>query len=166
MLNRALHCIEKVSSLFHKIGTIFFLNCIVLLVTVDVFLRYVFNAPIWGSKEINGLFLILVFFLSMTYCWDQGKHVRVEVFYSKLEGWRRMGADLLTGLAGMVFSGLLAFHYIIDLPYVIRTGESGEEIGLPFWPVKIIIALCCLLFFIRMMVHSTMALKKMFTGNR
>ena len=165
MLNRSLHLLEKISSLFHKIGTLFFLNCIVLLVTVDVFLRYVFNAPIWGSKEINGLFLILIFFLSMTYCWDQGKHVRVEVFYSRLKGRYHMGADLLAGLAGMVFSGLLAFHYIIDLPYVIRTGESGEEIGLPFWPVKIIIALCCLLFFARMLLHCIITLKRIFTGN-
>lgn len=165
MLSRSLHLIERVSSLFHKIGTVLFLNCIVLLVTVDVFLRYVFNAPIWGSKEINGLFLILIFFLSMTYCWDQGKHVRVEVFYSRLTGRYQMGADLLTGLAGMVFSGLLAFHYIVDLPYVIRTGESGEEIGLPFWPIKIIIALCCLLLFLKMMLYSIIALKRMFRGD-
>jgi len=161
MISRVTHLLERISSLFHKVGTIFFLTCIVLLVTVDVFLRYVFNSPIWGSKEINGLFLIVFFFLSLTYCWEQGKHVRVEVFYSSLKGRWHVGADLVAGLSGMVFSGLLAYHYIVDLPYVIRTGESGEELGLPFWPVKIIIALCCILFFVKMLSHCIISLKKM-----
>jgi TRAP-type mannitol/chloroaromatic compound transport system permease small subunit len=165
MISRTLHILEKVSFLFHKIGTIFFLNCIVALVTVDVLLRYIFNSPIWGSKEINGLLLIMLFFLSLTYCWEQGKHVRVEVFYSRLKGPWQTGADLITGLAGMVFSGLLAFHYVVDLPYVIRTGESGEELGLPFWPFKIIIALCCALFFLKMLGHFIMSSRRMTRGN-
>lgn len=165
MISRVTHLLERISSLFHKIGTIFFLNCIVILVTVEVFLRYVFNSPIWGSKEINGLFLIMVFFLSMTYCWEQGKHVRVEVFYSRLKGRWQAGADMITALCGMVFSGLLAYHYLIDLPYVIQTGESGEELGLPFWPVKIIIALCCTMFFVKMLSHCIISLKKLITGH-
>ena len=160
MIRRTLSFLQSISLLFHKVGTILFLNCIVALVTVDVVLRYVFNAPIWGSKEINGLFLILVFFFSLCYCWDDGKHIRVEIFYGLFKDRLKVGADILTALAGMVFSGLLAFHYIVDMPYVIRTSESGEELGLPFWPVKIIIAFCCTLFFIKMLAHLISSIKR------
>ena len=159
MLKRTLSILESVSLMLHKIGTILFLNCIVGLVTADVVLRYVFNSPIWGSKEVNGLFLVMVFFLSLCHTWDTGKHIRVEVIYGLLKGRLKTGVDVLTSLAGMVFSGLLAFHYIVDMPFVIRTGESGEELGLPFWPVKTIIAICCTLFFLRMLIHLISSLK-------
>lgn len=164
MIVRLISILQSISLAFHKVGTILFLNCIVGLVTIDVFLRYLFNSPIWGSKEINGLFLILVFFLSLCYCWDTGRHIRVEVFYGLFRGRLKAGADILTALAGLVFSGLLAFHYIIDLPYVIRTGESGEELGLPFWPLKIIIAICCSLFFLKMLAHLFLSSKKLFAS--
>jgi TRAP-type C4-dicarboxylate transport system permease small subunit len=164
MLFRLISILRSVSLAFHKVGTILFLNCIVALVTVDVFLRYVFNSPIWGSKEINGLFLILVFFLSLCYCWDAGRHIRVEVFYGLFKGRLQASADIMTGFTGLIFSGLLAFHYIIDLPYVIRTSESGEELGLPFWPIKIFIAVCCSLFFLKMLAHLLFSFKKLYKG--
>ena len=40
------------------------------------------------------------------------------------------------------------------------TGESGEELGLPFWPVKIVIAFCCTLFFIKMLAHLISSIKR------
>lgn len=154
--------LKYISSLAHKLGTIVLIPTMVGLITLDVFLRYIFNAPIWGSKEVNGLLLVMVFFLSMIYCWDKGKHVNVEILYGHFKGRVRSIANMVTALAGMIFSGLLAGQYIKNLPFLIKTQESGEEIGIPVWPFKTLIATCCILLFVRMLSYLTQNIRNLF----
>ncbi len=159
MLNRLNSILNSISSIFHQTGTVLVLPCITGLVTLDVFMRYVMNSPIHGSKEINGLMLVIVFFFSFTRCWDKGRHVRVDLLYSRMKEKARLCTDCITGIAGMMFSGLLSFQLIRDLPYVITTRESGEELGILFWPFKILIALCCILLFLSMLIYFIDSLK-------
>jgi TRAP-type transport system small permease protein len=152
--------VKFLSLAFHRVGTIVFLPAITFLVTIDVILRYVFNSPIWGSKEINGLFLSMVLFLSLSYCLDEKRHVQVELIYGRLRGKMRALADMIIAISCMLFAGLMGLHYISDLPYVFRTGESGEELGIPFWPIKIIICLCSSLLFFNGFLQLLHAVKR------
>ena len=157
--------IHSVSLIFNRLGTMVFLPSMVILVTVDVLLRYVFNSPIWGSKEINGLFLILLFFFCLSYCLDENRHVRVEIVYGRLGRRSKSLVDILVALSVMFFSSLLAYHHSIDLPYVIRTGESGEELGTPYWPIKVMIILCTTLFFLNGFSRLIRAVRDMLKGD-
>ena len=79
------HILSKLSKYIHIAGATIFLPAMTILVGLDVILRYVFNAPLSWGKEVGVLSLLLVVLLSMPYCWDKKRHVRMEVVYDYLE---------------------------------------------------------------------------------
>ena len=50
-----------------------------MLTTVDVFLRYVFNRPILGSFEVTELLMVSVAGLSLAWCTLKSGHIRVDI---------------------------------------------------------------------------------------
>ena len=78
--------VRKLAVWSHRLSMFVMLPCMALVVTLDVILRYVFNAPLIGSVDANGLFLLLGFSASLTYSWNEGKQLRVEIIYSRLKG--------------------------------------------------------------------------------
>lgn len=58
---------------------------LVLLVFVNVFLRYVFNLPLAWSKELEWHLFALIFLFGAGYSLRHDRHVRVDLFYEKAE---------------------------------------------------------------------------------
>lgn len=58
---------------------------LVLLVFVNVFLRYVFNLPLAWSKELEWHLFALIFLFGAGYSLKHDRHVRVDLFYEKVE---------------------------------------------------------------------------------
>lgn len=56
---------------------------LVLLVFVNVFLRYVFNLPLAWSKELEWHLFALIFLFGAGYSLRHDRHVRVDLFYEK-----------------------------------------------------------------------------------
>ena len=50
-----------------------------MLVVVDVFMRYVMNQPLMVSDEFSAYMLVALSFLGLAYTWREKGHVRVEV---------------------------------------------------------------------------------------
>lgn len=80
------------------------------LVVVEVFMRYVLHQPLMLADEISAYMLVAVSYLGTAYTWRQGGHVRVTVLVSRLSSrvssWMR-----LTGL-------ILVFIFMIELDRV------------------------------------------------
>jgi TRAP-type C4-dicarboxylate transport system permease small subunit len=133
----------------------------ILIITLNVIMRYVFNAPLSWGEEMDGLLLFLVLFLSMTFTWDQKRHIRMEIVYVKLKGGMRSLADLASGITGIIFFGLLAVQCFRDIPYMVKTHETGEELGFPLWPFRIIMALISLVFVIKLIIYTIYGRKEM-----
>ena len=51
-----------------------------MLVVVDVFMRYVMRHPLMIADEFSAYLLVALSFLGFAYTWRQGGHVRVEVW--------------------------------------------------------------------------------------
>jgi TRAP-type C4-dicarboxylate transport system permease small subunit len=47
-------------------------------------LRYIFNAPVGGAGEIQGMTLVVVIFFGVAYCGRTGGHVAVDLFTEML----------------------------------------------------------------------------------
>jgi TRAP-type C4-dicarboxylate transport system permease small subunit len=137
----------------HDIGTLLVLPLMAVIITVNVILRYFFNAPLAWGEEANGLLLFLVLFLSMTYAWDQKKHIRMELLYVHLKGTARAISDWVTTIAGIVFFGLLGLQCIFDIGYMMKTNETGEELHLPLWPFRALAALISFVFVIKLLYY-------------
>ena len=115
---------------------------LVILVTVDVALRYLFNAPLQWGRDVNGLLLLMTIFCALPHAWDRAYHIRMEVFYLRLSTTRRRAVDVLSAVAGIVVFGLMAVQGARFVPFMIVAGETGEDLEWPLWPFMGFLSVC------------------------
>jgi len=139
--------VEKVSS--GVSGAV--ITFIMLLTTVDVFLRYVFNSPLPGAYTLCEMMMLGAVYPAVAYVQQQKGHVRVDVLIDRLKGSPRISFELGTLLLALVAfgamcwqSGLLAWGAWVSGDY-----DMGE-VHYPFWPAKMVmtigLGLLCLRF--------------------
>ena len=136
----------------NDLGTLVVLPLMVTVITADVLLRYFFNSPLAWGEEVNGLLLFLALMLSLTYAWDTNKHIRMELVYLRFTGWKRAGADIVTGLTGIIFFGCLGWQSFRDIEYMRKTHESSEVLQIPLWPFRALLVLISVIF-VTKLVH-------------
>jgi TRAP-type C4-dicarboxylate transport system permease small subunit len=151
--------LDSISLLLHKVGTTVCIPAMTLIVTAEVIFRYFLKSPIIWSHEGSGLLLFLVFFLSLTYCWDARRHIHMDVVYERFKGRFKAFADMVVAIAGIIFFGPMGVQSLRDIPYMIATHETGEEILIPLWTFRALIAFCCFLLLGKLVVHLLYAAK-------
>ena len=140
---------ERVSFELFRFGIWFALPALVVLVTVDVALRYVFNAPLQWGRDANGLLLLTAIFCTLPHVWDRAYHIRMEVFYSRFRRETRERVDVVSAVAGIVFFGLIAVQGARFVPFMIRTGETGEDLSWRLWPFMAVLSACSVVMVMR-----------------
>jgi len=133
---------ERASYELFRVGIFGALPVLVILVTVDVALRYVFNAPLQWARDVSGLLLLSATFCTLPHSWDRAYHIRMEAFYARVSAERRRALDVVAAFAGIVFFGFMAVQGALYLPFMIRTNETGEDLLLPIWPFMVVLAVC------------------------
>ena len=141
---------ERVAYELFRLGIYVTMPALVVLVTTDVFLRYVFSAPLEWGRDVNGLLLLMTIFSALPHAWDRGYHIRMEVLYSRLPGNRRRSADVLAAVAGIIVFGLMAVQGARFVPFMIGTGETGEDLRLQIWPFMAFLSLCAFVLVARL----------------
>jgi len=82
---------------------------LVLMITLDVFLRFVFNAPLPASLEMSQLFEPHVVFLPMAFALATGSHVRVSLFTQHFRGRIRKWVEIFDFSIALIFFGLFFY---------------------------------------------------------
>lgn len=141
---------DRISKALFRVAVDAALPALMVMVTLDVVLRYVFNSPLPWGRDVNGLLLLITVFSSLPHAWDRGYHIRMEVFYNRLHGRARNLADVATGVAGILFFGLMGVQALRFTPYMAATGETGEDLLLPFWPFMAYMGFCSLVLVARL----------------
>ena len=144
---------ERVSYELFRLAIYATLPALVVLVTADVVLRYAFNAPLEWARDVNGLLLLMTIFSALPHAWDRGYHIRMEVFYSRLSGRARRRADVLASVAGIVVFGLMAVQAARFVPFMIGTGETGEDLRLQIWPFMGFVSVCAFVLVVRLFAN-------------
>jgi TRAP-type transport system small permease protein len=160
MWNRFGRMVETISTHFQNFGVIVCLPILTALIALDVILRYIFNAPLVWAHEATGLLLLLVFLLSIIACWQQKKHIRMELLYERFPRRVRAFADGISAVTGMIVFGMLAIQVSREIPYVIQTRETMQDLPIPIWPFKAVIVLVSIGFFFVLMIGLVNLLKK------
>lgn len=81
----------------------------VIMITLDVFLRFVFNAPLPATLEMSQLFEPHVVFLPMAFALATGSHVRVSLFTQHFRGRFRRCVEIFDFIIATVFFAGLAY---------------------------------------------------------
>ena len=105
---------------------------IVVLMSVNVILRYLFSiGSVWG-QELEWHLLVPLIVFGSAYALRHGEHVRVDIVYGRLSPKTRTRVDLLSALLAVAIAALfvwLSLHYV-EQAYVIDEG-SPDPGGLP-----------------------------------
>jgi TRAP-type C4-dicarboxylate transport system permease small subunit len=144
---------ERASYELFRVGIFGALPVLVVLVTADIVLRYVFNAPLQWARDVSGLLLLSATFCTLPHAWDRAYHIRMEVFYARVTPERRRMLDVVASFAGIVFFGFMGVQGLLYLPFMIRTNVTGEDLLLPIWPFMVVLSGCALITVARLFAN-------------
>ncbi|MFW2367324.1 MAG: TRAP transporter small permease [Desulforhopalus sp.] len=136
---------NKLARAMHATGVYFTLPVLILLLTIDVSLRYIFSAPLlWGS-EVSALILSLVFFAGLPQVTATKSHIRMDMLYRLMGPRIKIVSDTVAGLCGTLFSILLTYQSLSSCFEMYRWQQGAEMIELPYWPFVLFAGICGLL---------------------
>lgn len=95
-----------------------------LLITVAVFVRYVFGIPIVWVPEIVGYLMVLLVFLALGETMLAGGHIRIDLFVSRIPKRLRNMLELLTLTLSTGVAGFFAWHGVRTM---LRSYEFGRK---------------------------------------
>lgn len=131
-----LQIIHHIESLVDKIGrTVSWLSLVlILLVVVDVVMRYLFNTSYAGVFEMEWHLFATLFMIGAAYTLKHDKHVRVDVFYGRFS---EKGKAVVNMVGTLLF--LLPFCFVViktSIPFVLGSytisESSPDPSGLPY----------------------------------
>lgn len=118
------------------------ITIIMLLTSVDVVLRYVFNSPITGSYTLCEMLMIGAVYPAIAYVQQQKAHVRVDILIDRLKGVPRITFELATLFMALAAYGIVCWQSgkLAWVAWVTGDFDMGE-ISIPFWPARAVMTL-------------------------
>ena len=111
-----------------------------LMVSVDVFARYVLLSPISGILEIERLMMPYVCFCAFAYAFVENAHVRVTLVTDRLPSRARrineIVADLIS-IAGCTIITYGAWIFFLESLRIKEVMASGADFWIPLWLGKL-----------------------------
>ena len=140
---------------------------LVILISLDVFLRYIFNFSSASLYELEWHMFAVIFMIGSSLTLQKDEHVRVDVFYNKFSD---KGKNIINLIGNIIF--LLPFSLVIfytSIPFVedsFRVLESSPDPGgLPFrFFIKSIIPISFLLLALQGILNVYKNLKNLSDG--
>ena len=77
------YIIDKIANFFGFVSG-WLVPLMMLLVAVEVFMRYVLHNPAMVADEFSAYMLVALSYLGLAYTWKQGGHVRITLLVSRL----------------------------------------------------------------------------------
>jgi tripartite ATP-independent transporter DctM subunit len=121
------------------------LALMVLLVTLDVVLRYFFNRPIKGSYELIEFMMVLVVFLGLAYTQTKKGHVSITLFTGKLSPGQLAVILSITYLLCTIIFSLITWRGIVQAEALRVNGTSSDLLFIPTFPFMWIVVIASVL---------------------
>lgn len=102
---------------------------IVVLMAVDVLLRYTYSIGSVWAQELEWHLLAPLVLFGMTYALLKGEHVRVDVFYARYSPRAKAGVDLLASLLAIAIAALVIRYSISYVNQAYSIGEISSDPG-------------------------------------
>jgi len=128
-IKRYILLVEKINS---RIGNAVSLltGILVLLVTVDVFLRYFLQLSFAALQELEWHLFSIIFLFGAAYTLQKDEHVRVDLFYTKLSPRNKAVVNLAGSILFFIPFCLLVIYTSRDFVSVsFQIGETSPDAG-------------------------------------
>jgi TRAP-type C4-dicarboxylate transport system permease small subunit len=98
---------------------------------MDVILRYFFNAPIVGAKEIQTCLLPIIVSLALAATQFDKSHIRMDILYDKLSKRTRTVIDYLSLILSLAIWVLITWQSVVAGNHYVESGRVVNTIHLP-----------------------------------
>lgn len=145
----------------------FWIFVMMFIVVADIFMRFVFNAPIDGTTEVIQASIIIVLYLEIAYTLRSGRLIRSDAFYN----WLSARSSLIGNVLGLLFhaagAALMIAIMVPGWPRWLNAYRAGDYEGIPGvftfprWPAYFVLFIGCLLMAIQfalLMIDNVLAL--------
>ena len=132
------------------------LLAMVVLTTLDVFLRFIFNRSIPGTLPLCEMFLIVVVYLGLPFAELRGSHVRVEVLFAWLSSVQQKRMVIFDQVISIGVLILLTYASISNSIMKYIKGEvkwMGTK-QFPMWPPRLFLAIGVTAFLIILIIEA------------
>jgi TRAP-type mannitol/chloroaromatic compound transport system permease small subunit len=125
---------------------------LVLIVSYEVFSRYLFNAPTMWSFDLTYMLYGTIFMLGSAYALHKGAHIRTDFFFEK---WSIRTKGVIDSIAYLVFFFPSIFVFMLvsgsEGWYSFSINEESEQTPWRplLWPYKLVVPLTCLLLLVQ-----------------
>jgi TRAP-type mannitol/chloroaromatic compound transport system permease small subunit len=120
--SKFLHGVDLVSTWSGKISA--WLICVLMMVvSVEVFKRYILNAPTAWIFDLDSMLYGTLFMMCGAYCLSQDGHVRGDFLYSNMKPRTQAGLDL-------------ALYFLFFLPGIVALIYAGYGFALDSWHIN------------------------------
>lgn len=109
----------------------------------NVFLRYLFRAPLSGALEILSYLMGLLVFMSLPLVTARGEHVRISLLDNVMPGWLRRLRGVVFNLVLAVASGLLGWRMWLFGERLMSWGDKTQQYGLSLGGLAAMFAVSC-----------------------
>lgn len=127
-----------------------FIFVLAALVSGEVFLRYVLNSPSAWTAEISQYLFILFAFLSASYGFTQGSHIRIDLVISRISSNSKMLLHFVTFPFILFYSIVL---FLTGTETAIESFQSGIKspslLAIPMWTIESVVPFGAFLLFIQ-----------------
>ncbi|WP_138417620.1 TRAP transporter small permease [Aquibacillus sediminis] len=135
MLSKGLHYVAQ-----------FVLFIMAIIVTVDVFSRWMFNKPITGTVDITELGLSMVIFLSLAYTHVKKEHITIDFIVEKFPKRIQLVFDSIINLVIAVLIGLVAWSLFGNAERLYASDTVTGDLRLPIYLFAILAAISITVF--------------------
>jgi TRAP-type C4-dicarboxylate transport system permease small subunit len=148
-LDRLIRPIEDFANLMAALA-IFLL---MLLGTVQIISRTVFNTPIAGYIDMVELSMAGMAFLGAAYCQRLGAHIRMEILVSHLRGRWLWAFEVFGTLIALAIIGVLVWYGWEHFLRAYQLGDTTIDAEFPVWPSKLLVPIAFALWFVRLSIQ-------------
>ncbi len=143
-LSKPTHSLGRVVSLISRaINSVAagILVAMMLLTTMDVLLRYVFNQPISGSMELTEYMMVIVVAFGLAHCAVQKGHVRVELLVSRLPSRAQSVINSIIYLLSLGLFVIITWRSILYTGAIFGLERTSAILLIPVFPFVGMVAL-------------------------
>lgn len=132
-------------------GIIIFL--IVLISTVNILGRWLFNIPVDGYIDWIEQFMAFVALLGIAYTQREGGHIRMDMVISKFKGRILYITELITTIIIFLFINIMIYGSYLHFLRAYTIGDTSLDIGLPTWPAKLVVPVALSFLALRLFIQ-------------
>jgi TRAP-type C4-dicarboxylate transport system permease small subunit len=132
--------VSRIIALWEGLAAYVVLPLLALIVTADVALRYIFNAPlVWGT-DVKELILLIVVTAGFAGVSLAGEHIRVTIVEERVGVKARTVFTIIRHALTAIVTGAIAYA-LVQLTLDMATyGERAEMVAIPYWPFAALMA--------------------------